>query len=326
MSERVWLGAEIKISNSEMQTFKDCRRKWWFTHYRELGLKLAHREVTGPRSLGSRVHLALEGMYTREENPLQILKDIYDLTVAEMAEAGRFQDDIDAVWKEYDLANAMIEGYLQWVQEEGIDDGYEVVGTEEVVEVPSHIEGIKLRAKMDQRVVRTSDGARLFRDFKTVADLTSPPKILPMDEQMKFYHLMEYLVSIGVTGDEPQWRTDGALYLMLRKVKRTATAKPPFYGQLEVHHNLTEIRNMWIRVCKAVDDIYDARTALDGGADHQYVTPPRPSRDCSWKCDFFPVCPMADDGSDLEATLDAFYEHVDPHERYNTEAQKGDIS
>lgn len=287
-------------------------------------MRRSEREVTGPRSIGTRIHLALEGLYTREENPVEILKDIYDHDVQELRAAGRSEEDIALVVKEYDLSHAMITGYLDWVQEEGIDDGLELVAAEDVIEVDSNIDGVTLRGKLDQRWVRKSDGARLFRDFKTVGDLTTPVKILPMDEQMKMYQLLEYLQSIQSTGGEPQWRTDGGLYTMLRKVKRTATAKPPFYGQIEVHHNVEEIRNMWLRVAKVLEEIVDARTALDSGADHHYVVPPRPSRDCTWKCDFFPVCNMADDGSDLEGVIDAYYEHLDPHERYQAAEVKGE--
>lgn len=323
-SQRVWLGPTIKVSNSEIQTFKQCKRKWWLVYYRELGIKRKNDEFTGARSLGTRVHLALEALYVRDENPLETLKEIYLYDADKMREYERPQQDIDALWKEYDLANAMVSGFIEWVQENAIDEGMELVAAEDVVEVESHIKNVILRAKMDQRWYRKSDGARLFRDFKTVGNLTEPMKILPMDEQMKFYHLLEYLQALGVTGEEPQWRTDGALYTMLRKVKRTATAKPPFYGQLEVHHNITEIRNMWIRVSGVLDDLIDLREALDGGADHNYVAYPTPSRDCTWKCDFFAVCHMFDDGSDVEGILEEYYEHRDPHERYNTEEVKGD--
>jgi RecB family exonuclease len=320
---KVWVGETLKVSNSEIQTFKDCRRKWWFVYYRELGLKRDRQEVTGPRSLGTRVHKALEGMYTLDRNPIETLKEIYEMDIEQIREH-RGEPAAEALQKEYALAHIMIEGYLQWATENAIDDGLELVEAEGVVEVKSSVENVLLRAKMDQRIVRKSDGARLFRDFKTVANLTDPPKILPMDEQMKFYQLLEYLQSIEATGSEPQWRTDGALYTMLRKVKRTAAAKPPFYDQLEVHHNITEIRNMWKRVAKVVEEIVDARVALDSGEDHQYQVPPRPSRDCTWKCDFFAVCSMVDDGSDVEGMIGEFYEHLDPHERYNVEEAKGE--
>ena len=319
----MWTGETLRISNSEIQTWKDCHRKWWFAYYRELGIKRSEGETSGPRSLGTRVHAALEYMYTEGGNALEFLKTIYDDAIAEFIEQGRFSDDVDAVRKEYDLAHAMVSGFLEWVQENGIDEGIELVAAEDVIEIPSHIPGINLRGKLDQRVVRKVDGARLFRDFKTVQSLTVPAKTLPLDEQMKFYLLLEYLLSIQETGSEPQWRTDGGLYTMLRKVKRTATAKPPFYDQVEVQHNITTIRNMWTRVAKVVEEIYDARMALDAGSDHQYIAYPRPSRDCTWKCDFFAICPMADDGSDLEGMIGTYYDHVDPHERYNREEIKG---
>lgn len=321
---REWTGEVLKVSNSEIQTWKDCHRKWWFVYYRQLGLKRENRETSGPRSLGTRVHLALEGMYTNDANALETLKEIYDYEIENMQAKGAWETDLDAIRKEYDLANAMVSGYLQWVEEEGIDDGIELVAAEDVVEVPSAIPGIMLRGKMDQRVVRTLDSARLFRDFKTVQELTTPAKILPIDEQMKFYMLLEYIQSLEATGGEPQWRTDGGLYTMIRKVKRTASAKPPFYGQLEVHHNIETIRSMWKRVARVIEELYDARVALDAGADHQYIAYPRPSRDCTWKCDFFAVCAMADDGSDLDGMLDSYYEHLDPHERYDKEDTKGD--
>lgn len=316
-----WEGATLQISNSEIQTFKDCRRKWWLVYYRELGLKRESGRMVGARELGTRMHVALDGLYSRDENPHDILDGIYAADIAEMRTwPGMTEDRIIELQKEQSLASVMLEGFMAWREENGIDAGLEVVATEQVVTVElPQVPGVNLRGKMDQRVHRKVDGARLFRDWKTVGNLTDPPKLLPLDEQMKFYHLLEYLESLSKTGEGPQWRTDGALYTMLRKVKRTATAKPPFYDQIEVHHNMAELRSMWHRVVRISQEIVQHRQALDAGMDHQFVVPPRPSRDCIWKCDFFPVCPMFDDGSRVEGLLDEYYGHIDPHERYNAE-------
>ena len=140
--------------------------------------------------------------------------------------------------------------------------------------------------------------------------------MLPLDEQMKFYHLLEYLDSLGQTGGGPAWRTTGGLYTMLRKVRRTAKANPPFYMQLEVGHNSHELRSMWQRVHRVIAEIVQTRNELDAGGDHHYVCPPRPSRDCTWSCDFLPVCPMMDDGSNSQGLLNEYYVHVDPQARY----------
>lgn len=320
-----WLGDPLTISNSEIQSWKSCRRKWYLSYYRELGLKRDGQSAVGARELGTRVHTALHGMYAAQENPLTIIDEIYKNDISALNDEGR-ELEVPDLMKEHDLARAMLEGYVQWLVEEGIDDGIEVVAAETVIEVPSAVKGVLLRGKLDQRVVRKSDGAKLFLDHKTVAEFSTPAKVLPMDEQMKYYHLLERLDALYKTGSEPGWRTDGGLYNMLRKVKRTSTAKPPFYMRLEIHHNDTELRNMWIRVHKVIEEIVQARHELGKGGDHQYVCPPRPSRDCTWSCDFFPVCPLMDDGSNWEGLLNEYYAHVDPHERYKAQDEGKEVT
>lgn len=316
----------LTLSNSEIQTWKDCPRKWYLTYYRELGLKRENGEATGARSLGTRVHVALHAMYVEGANPVTVLNDIYAEDIAFFTQAGRPEAEIIDLKKEQDLAKAMVEGFIDWLREEGIDEEYELVGAETVLQVESGVKNVFLRGKLDQRWVRKSDGARLFRDFKTVADLSRPRKKLPIDEQMRFYHLLEYLDALQRTGHAPQWATDGGLYTMLRKVKRTATAKPPFYDQVEVSHNTEELRSMWLRVQKVIREIIEGRTALDEGGDHRYWMRPRPSDDCSWRCDFYPVCPMMDDGSNWEGLLKEYYAHVDPHERYKAQDEGKEVT
>ena len=329
MSEPVaWNGAKpLTISNSEMQTFKSCRRKWYLTYYLELGLRRESGKGYGARELGTRIHAALHAKYVEGVNPITVVDEIYaeDLKFFQ-EQPNTTPEQIFDIKKEQDLAHAMLEGYEQWIAESGIDAGLKLVAAESVVEVQSGVPGVRLRGKMDQRWTRDVDGARLFRDFKTVAEFTTTQKVLPLDEQMKFYHLLEYLDSLAKRGDKPPDRTDGALYTMLRKVKRTASARPPFYMEVEVKHNDTELESMWQRVHRVIIEIVQTRYELDGinartdsTNRHNYVVPPRPSRDCTWSCDFFAVCPMMDDNSNWKGLLNEYYTHVDPHERYNAQ-------
>lgn len=320
-----WNGEPLLVSNSEIQTYKDCRRKWWLTYYRELGIKRTEDKPVGARQLGTRIHIALCELYENGRNPLDVINEVY------AEDEKLFADDpnkITDMRKEQDLAKAMLEGYVEWIAEEAADDGIELVAAETVIEVPSGVKGVMLRGKLDQRVVRKIDGAKLFLDHKTVGDLTTPVRLLPLDEQMKFYHLLEKLDGMYNAGvsEKQQWRTDGGLYNMLRKVKRTATAKPPFYGRAEVRHNDETLRNTWIRVHKILEELVLTRQALDSGADHQYMCPPRPSKDCTWKCDFFAVCPMFDDGSNIDGLLNEYYAHIDPHERYNAQDEGREVT
>jgi len=324
MSDIKWEGKPLQISNSEIQTYKDCRRRWWLTYYRELGIKRSESSATGPRELGTKIHTALEQMYMMEEDPALVIDSLYELDIEALVDDPFGGEKTVELRKEWTLARAMVEGFVEWSEEQGIDAGMELVSLEEVIEVKSSVEGVNLRGKLDQRWIRKIDGARLFRDWKTVQSVSEPVKILPLDEQMKFYHLLEYLkfMEEGIDAEAEGLRTDGALYTMLRKVKRTMAAKPPFYSQTEVRHNMAELRSMWLRVTKTIEEIVVTRQQLDAGGDPLYLVPPRPSRDCTWKCDFFQVCPMFDDGSGAENMLEAVYETRDPHERYNEDEIK----
>lgn len=302
------------ISNSEIQTFKRCKRKWWLAYYRELKLKTP--DVTGPRALGTRIHLALSAFYSMEQvDPMEVLESTIEYDRKVLGEG----NDIEALAdleKEADLARAMLEGYLQWIAETGADEGLEVIGNEEIVEVP-FTEGVVLVGKMDIRIRRLIDHARLFLDHKTVPNFTAPTKTLHLDEQMLFYHLLEYLSFLqdGVPADEVEYAA-GGIYNMLRKVKRTVNANPPFYARVEVRHNIHELRSFYIRVFGEVAAIMELRATLDGGAEPRQVAYPTPKGDCSWDCDFIAVCPMFDDGSAAEELLESYYEHGDPHEHY----------
>jgi RecB family exonuclease len=317
------------VSNSELQTWIDCHRRWYLQNYRELGPKQNERSLTGALSFGTRIHECLERMYVTGEDPLEVYeelhsKSVYDLLHRE-AEFGFIDSDLrKKLQDERELGHAMLEGYVAWTQETGVDEDIIVTGSEIVVEVASGIPGVKLRGKLDQRVTRRIDNARLFRDFKTAASLTDGPRMLPIDEQMKYYMMLERLDSLAKTGDEPPEPTQGGLYTMLKKVKRTGRANPPFYDQVEVHHNRRELESMWLRTHRRINEILEARRELDAGGDHRYWVYPRPSRDCTWKCPFLSVCPIMDDSSPetWNALLDAQYERVDPYERYHQDEVK----
>lgn len=306
----------LLISNSEIQTFKDCRRRWYLTYYRELGLKRRGAKAVGARELGSRVHVALHALYADGSNPLDVLDQIYAQDISE------YPEQMIELQKEQQLAKIMVEGFLVWREDEGIDEGMELIAAETVIEVASPIENVRLRGKLDQRWHRKRDGVKLFRDWKTVADMATPAMLLPMDEQFKFYMMLEQLHAREQGKDRQQWKTAGGQYAMLRKVKRTAAAKPPFYDVVEVQHNDATMRSMYYRVLKVIEEIVATRAYLDDGDTEdrmQYAVPPRPSKDCKWKCDFFAVCPLMDDGSNWQGLLAEYYTHLDPHERYNAE-------
>jgi hypothetical protein len=301
----------ISVSNSEMRSFQWCKRNWYLGYYRGFAIKPENDRPVGDAKLGTRIHLALELWYGHGLDPRRAIAMQYELARAQYP-----SDDgnIDRLNREHDLALAMIDGYVDWVQETGVDEGIQVIGVEEELIFPSGILGVNFRAKLDQRVLRTHDGAALFLDHKTVGSFEHSTVLLHMDPQMRFYAMLEMLIAkrAGYQGV----RTDGGLWNMLRRSKRTAAAKPPFYKRDSVRFNLEELRSTWMKANTIAKEIYDARTALDGGVSHHPVVPPNPGRDCMWRCAFVKICPLMDDGSNVEGALAANYVVQDPYSYY----------
>lgn len=303
----------VRISNSEIQTFKDCRRRWWFTYYRRLRPKV--EEFTGALALGSRIHEALDMYYSKG---IPLLDAHAELVKRDMKVLNDEYRDTSNLETEAELGRVMLEGYLEWVEINGIDAELEMISTEEVIERPMLDGRVTLQGKIDMRVRRKIDGARMFRDFKTVggsfADFGS---IAHMNEQVLTYMLLEE------AQNQEGERADGAIFTMLRKVKRGAYAKPPFYDQIEVRHNKFALRSFYERLEGTLEDIMRVRDALDAGESHFRHVYPKPSRDCKWKCQFFAICPLVDDGSAAEAAISDAFVVADPYGYYGIEKEKG---
>jgi hypothetical protein len=228
----------------------------------------------------------------------------------------RDTSDLDS---EAELGRIMLEGYLDWVEENGIDAELEMISTEEIISMPLFDGKVELQGKIDMRVRRKADGVRMFRDFKTVGgSFTDFTQMAHMNEQILTYMMLE------TAQNKEGERSEGGIFTMLKKVKRSANARPPFYEQMEVRHNVFALRNFWQRIHGTISDLLNVRQALDEGANHQLVAYPRPSRDCKWKCQFFSVCPLFDDGSAVESAIEDAYVSADPYGYYgNTEEKKG---
>lgn len=311
-------------TNSEIKTFKRCRRKWLLTYVRRLAL-LREDKVSASR-LGTLVHLGLEAVYDgSDRDPAEVVaervrEDVEALRQEAVENGWDAESKVAKVEKQGELARIMIEGYVEWLTEEGVNAGLTVIGAEETVEAPldpDNPDGPWLLGKQDARLHRDEDDARLFLDGKTAASIEEHERLAYINEQFKHYHLIEYLKHLHEKSDAK--RTDGALIDVLRKVKRSARAKPPFYGRIEVRHNVEALRTYWDRVEGVIGDIRSVRKRLEDGESHHRVAYPNPTRDCSWDCPFLAICPMFDDGSDVESVIRFSYTESDPLTRYGSE-------
>lgn len=303
----------VRVSNSEIQVFKDCRRRWWLTYYRRL--KPKQRDSTGALALGTRVHAALEDYYA---NGTPLLEAHSRLVETEKSALLADFRDVYELEREAELGHIMLEGYLQWVEENGVDAELEMISTEETVSTPLFNGEVELVGKLDMRVRRKGDGARMFRDFKTVGgSLSDFANLAPMNEQVMTYMLLEQ------TKRDESERSDGGIFTMLKKVRRSASARPPFYDQVEVRHNIFTMRSFWDRIHGTIADLMRVRRALDDGEGPAYHAYPRPSRDCKWKCQFFTVCTLMDDGSAAEQAISEMFVEGDPYSYYGSPEIKG---
>jgi RecB family exonuclease len=142
-------GSSVKrISNSELKTFKRCRRQWWLSYVRRLRRRKA--DLTGPAQLGTRVHAALAEWYGGIEDPLLVLDEILNSELADNPNAR------DEIIKEDAFARLIVEGYLEWLEETGADVDLEVLDVEREIEAESPFPGVNLIGKEDLYVRKRS--------------------------------------------------------------------------------------------------------------------------------------------------------------------------
>lgn len=315
-------------SNSEVATFKRCRRKWWLTY--SLKLRPTAGEVTeGALWIGTLVHIghdtrfkALKAGYT----DAQSIKLSDRAIISHVHRA--FKRGVQVDYKDVELARIMLSGFWEWEAEEGLLDEYEVLDTErEMITTITLDDGtiIFYLGKADVLARNRMTRFLWIIDKKTVGSLLDPTFGLQRNEQMLGYLMLleSNPLDSAEFGDDVYPRPEGAMFSMLRKVKRTATAKPPFYGRAEVRYNQTERRNYEQRLRFALDDIvalerkvapYNVPGLISQAAQIAY---PTPTPDCSWDCkEFVNICDSFNDGSRIEDLLIEHYEPLDPLARY----------
>ena len=179
---------------------------------------------------------------------------------------------------EVDLCRVMISGYMEWLEETGADADYEVVLPSESAVAYEFSPGESMAGRLDAQVVQISTGAHLGVDHKT-GDLAALRSTLRDDDQMLRYEILR-------RANRPEQRSDGMLFNMFKKSKRTARAQPPFFDRMTVNFNQHQLESAWTRTMGIIQDIRRVEADLARGTDHRLVAYPRRTKDCDWKCEF----------------------------------------
>lgn len=290
-----------EVRYSEIKRFKRCRRSWMNGYF----LNLRQPEFSGEaapklkRDAGTLVHRDLEAYYNGEtQAPGEYLRSAPLITSDNPEYAAEWQAT-------YALAQIMLDGFGEWLEEEGHDVGEETVGTEVEVKyrVETHEGPVNLVCHIDRIVKDTLFDRYIIDDTKTVDTLEKGGQFA-VEEQLLTYALV---VSGSPERGGLGLPVSECRHTMLRRVKRTARAKPPFYGRESIYPSSEQIESIYASQREVLGEILRARRRLSEGEGHAAVAYPNAGMDCSWICDFLPICCAHDDGSDLEGLRNALY-------------------
>lgn len=280
-----------RIRQSEIRKFMRCKRSWNWSY--RLGLDKDTDEEPTTANIGTIVHAALEEFYAHGQSPVVTVQCL-------RRDDEACNGPLSKKWADtYELAEIMVEGYIDWLAETGKDADYRTVQVERRLEVPfAEILGdeIIVTGQLDLLAEHTPTGLVYLRDHKTVATLEQTPQ-LQIDPQMLTYAVLLKMAGTDIAGAE---------HNQLRRVKRTATAKPPFYARPQVQFNEHQLRNHYRHLHGTLTEIVRAYQTLDIDPDaHHDICPPTPTQTCGWECSApgLSICVMEDDGSDVQLAM-----------------------
>ena len=289
--------APIRIRNSEVSCFRDCRRKWLNQYVLNLTNEATPEQKfsrpPGTNATGTYVHAMLEAHY-KGEVP-EDAANSFDYEIPESQYESEWLDSLDLAW-------TMFTGYLDWCAETGNDQAEETVATELSLEWEI-MPGVFVTGQVDRLVRDTMWDRLIVEDYKTVQTLDKGPQF-QVDTQLLTYVLL---------ANKNGYPCSDARHTMLRRVKRSAKAKPPFYGRAEVTFNDDQLAAHERALRVTVGEMLAIRAVAESG--NTDVCYPNPTKDCSWDCPFLGICAAHDDGSDidgLQADLFTVREEVQP--------------
>lgn len=290
-----------RYSNSEIATWRECRRKWMLTYF--LSLSKKERDVRYPLEVGNLVHGAFETFYlsggienpTAEENARQYLLDKRAEDLAECS-----AEHHDTIVKAHKTADACLGSYLHWLDETGADLNLRILGSEDKLSMPGPVENTILNGRIDLLAEDQRNGDIVVIDLKLVSSISEKIRMLHLDTQSKTYALL---------AREKFGRPVRVAFRIVKMNQRSARTKGPQEEEYVIHLNDGQLDTYQQQLQGIMSDIIDASTRLEAGTTHQVVAYPSPSDTCSWKCPFFAVCPLLDDPmSDGEWLLNDAYQ------------------
>lgn len=283
---------------SELIRWQRCRRSWYFAYHLGIEPRWEGEGIATPRSgerdTGSIFHAGVAAYYRGEDPATAARDELLRIALRNVPEDKRSPGAVlsHPEWqKVFRLAERMLEGYVEWLETEGIDVGRRLLHREWEWEVELPGLTTTLHGTADMVMFDDVVGAPVILDDKTVQSFTQVPE--QVDFQLRTYAWA-------------WWRLHGQVpyavgHRMSRKVLRTASAQPPFYQETLLHMNEGILRAHETHLMARLLDIPRTEGATLFATDPRLF--PHPTRDCSWDCDYRSICPMVDDGDDWESVV-----------------------
>lgn len=308
----------LTTSYSSIQGFTSCPRSWYLRDLRRLSPATDRR--SGPLWFGGRIHNALEAWCDgTTSSPVEAW---HAICAHEFAIAAENEAPTDQLTKDATLGLVMLEGFMEWWPTRGEEQEYEQLAVEEehhdilsldVDDVPVDI---RLNGKLDRLLRHRETGDVVVGDWKTTDKLAETAyNELAQSSQPRIYRAL-------LAATRPDLPVTGIRYTMLRKVKRTAAAKPPFYFDLDLTLTAHDVEEHMRRVRTVVRQMLAVKHAVEEGVDHRDVA----TWNRSWKCTTCPFknpCELwqSTGAAAAEAMLEDNYVERDPFERYESESE-----
>lgn len=270
------------VSYSSLKQWALCPRLGYLGQH--LGLQPVDQPRTGALPFGSRVHLALElwGHSKWTVSPVAVWKKLMDREF-EIAEELGWPHELD---KESAMGQIMLEGFIDFLESEGIFASWTVISVEKKLHTDITIrlsDGqevvVRMRGKLDLLSQRNTDGALFVEDYKTTASLTEDALQTKLDESQGPLYV------ILTRREAPEQWVAGFILTMLRKVKRGPSSKPPYYARHVEPYSESKLLAAEKNIRAEISQVSSVVDLLDSGANPNDVAPYRPS----WACK---TCPF----------------------------------
>lgn len=281
----------VIITHSDIQNYLTCRRKWHYDYVLDFRPK---EKLTGPLALGTRVHSALEALYSgATDDPVEWIKQKGkdDLAILEMDDDAK-PWDLDDMYVDIITGKNAIISYMEWLEETNADANFRTVSTEERVEVPILDGRAILRGKVDLLQEDVTSGLLCVNDFKTYARDDG------LREQLErsFQH---FCYIIGMAELYPERNVECARYTTIRKYKKLPKSPPanPIVQRFTVPATRRNMATKRAQIERIALEMIHLRDQTDPA-----IFYPSPGKHCSW-CPYKAPCEIADESQEASLAL-----------------------